>query len=177
MAPEIHLNMPYSGVAIDLFAAGITLFIMFVGTPPFYKANPKDNFYKFLCTNKHENFWNTHIRMKAKNQIFSDSFKNIINCMLAFDPTQRLSLSEIKAHPWYNGPTVNIADFKKEFLEKQLLVENKLKKEKMKKKINEKNDENKNNNQKFGFLLILFYFIFTYFVLIFTITYFLFIFQ
>lgn len=24
--------------------------------------------------------------------------------MLALDPTQRLSIAEIKAHPWFNGP-------------------------------------------------------------------------
>ena len=40
MAPEIHLNLPYSGVAVDLFAAAIILFIMVSGTPPFAKADP-----------------------------------------------------------------------------------------------------------------------------------------
>jgi serine/threonine protein kinase len=28
MAPEIHTNKPYSGASVDLFAAGIILFIM-----------------------------------------------------------------------------------------------------------------------------------------------------
>jgi len=35
MAPEIFINKSYSGVAVDLFAAGIVLFIMVAGTPPF----------------------------------------------------------------------------------------------------------------------------------------------
>lgn len=42
MAPEIHLKLPYSGASIDLFAAAIILFIMYVGSPPFSKAEPKD---------------------------------------------------------------------------------------------------------------------------------------
>lgn len=60
MAPEIHLKLPYSGVSVDLFAAGIILFIMYSGTPPFNKADPKDNYFKQLCTNKHDLFWYAH---------------------------------------------------------------------------------------------------------------------
>ena len=35
MAPEIHLNLPYSGEAVDLFASAIILFILYSGIPPF----------------------------------------------------------------------------------------------------------------------------------------------
>lgn len=40
MAPEINLQLPYSGVAVDLFATAIILFIMVSGNPPFAKADP-----------------------------------------------------------------------------------------------------------------------------------------
>jgi len=34
---------------------------------------------------------------------------NLINALLAFDPTQRLSLAEVKHHPWVKGklPTID----------------------------------------------------------------------
>ncbi len=35
MAPEIHVGIDYSGQAVDLFAAGIILYIMVVGRPCF----------------------------------------------------------------------------------------------------------------------------------------------
>lgn len=35
--------------------------------------------------------------------------------MLQFDPTHRLSLSEVKAHPWFNGPVALIEDIQAEF--------------------------------------------------------------
>ena len=35
MAPEIHLILPYSGEAVDLFASAIILFIIYSGSPPF----------------------------------------------------------------------------------------------------------------------------------------------
>lgn len=42
MAPEIHAKMRYNGNSIDVFAAGIILFIMQSLTPPFIKATPDD---------------------------------------------------------------------------------------------------------------------------------------
>ena len=52
MAPEIHLKNPYDGKKVDLFAAGIILFIMYSGTPAFGKALPSDPYYKLLCMKK-----------------------------------------------------------------------------------------------------------------------------
>ena len=48
MSPEIHAKKPYVGTAADIFAAGIILFIMITGHPPFSRAMPTDNFYKFI---------------------------------------------------------------------------------------------------------------------------------
>jgi len=49
MAPEIFIDKKYNGAVVDLFAAGIVLFIMLSGTPPFAKADPnKDPHYKLL---------------------------------------------------------------------------------------------------------------------------------
>lgn len=65
MAPEIHQNENYSGNAVDIFAAGIILFIMYTGHPPFSKANPKtDPYYNCFFTNKQPAFWNAHRRNK-----------------------------------------------------------------------------------------------------------------
>ena len=146
MAPEIHLKMTYNGPTIDLFAAAIILFIMYAGTPPFSRADPRDDFYKFLCTNKHEGFWKAHLKHKPNSQFFSENFKNLMNSMLAFDPTQRLSLSEIKAHPWFNGTvTSNEEIFKMFYQRKQRVdIETEIQKKRktLKKKIQEENYSN-----------------------------------
>jgi serine/threonine-protein kinase Chk1 len=73
MAPEIHQHQKYSGTAVDIFAAGIILFIMYTGHPPFVKADPKaDAYYKCLCNNKHVAFWNAHSKNKpGKLEFFS----------------------------------------------------------------------------------------------------------
>lgn len=100
MAPEIHLGLDYNGTSVDLFAAAIILFIMTAGTPAFEMAKPQDDFYKCLCTNKHRDFWNAHY----EGTNFSNEFQSLMNCMLAFDPTQRLSIAEVMQHPWYQKP-------------------------------------------------------------------------
>lgn len=126
MAPEIHLRQPYSGSAVDLFACAIILFIMLTGTPPFMKADPKDPHYKLLCINRHDVFWNAHEKNKPKTaggQFFHENFKNLMNSMLALDPAQRLSLAEVKAHPWFNGETISAQEIKTNFQKKRAAIE------------------------------------------------------
>eukprot|EP00331_Platyophrya_macrostoma_P004183 CAMPEP_0176420778 /NCGR_PEP_ID=MMETSP0127-20121128/8794_1 /TAXON_ID=938130 /ORGANISM="Platyophrya macrostoma, Strain WH" /LENGTH=441 /DNA_ID=CAMNT_0017801409 /DNA_START=154 /DNA_END=1479 /DNA_ORIENTATION=- len=137
MAPEIHLKQPYSGSAVDLFACAIILFIMVSGTPPFLKAEPKDSYYKLICVNRHSMFWDAHEKSKEKpsgKNFFSDDFRNLMNSMLSLDPAQRLSLAEVKAHPWYKGKTSTVQDIKFAFLQRKKAVDNQLGKQKEEKK-------------------------------------------
>ena len=73
----------------DLFAAGVTLFILVTGHAPFITAAPHSGNYQFIALNYFEKFWKTH----EKKYQYSLEFKNLINSMLAFDPTYRLSIS------------------------------------------------------------------------------------
>jgi serine/threonine protein kinase len=105
MAPEIHMRKPYTGPSVDLFACAIILFIMFTQHPPFTKAEPNDPFYKLICANRADIFWKAHAKHKPTGDaFFSDSFKNLITSMLQFNPSHRLSMAEVKAHPWYTDP-------------------------------------------------------------------------
>ena len=124
MAPEIIYRQPYNGVAVDLFAAAVILFIMVARHPPFNKADPReDSFYKNLCLNRPDIFWKNHSMNKPKQMgYFSDSFKHLITFMLQLDPTHRLSLEEVKAHDWYNGPVPSDEEVKQEFkMRKQII--------------------------------------------------------
>jgi serine/threonine protein kinase len=133
MAPEIHLRQPYSGPAVDLFATAIILFILISGTPPFAKADPKnDPHYKLLCVGKHETFWKAHERNKPKEpgqNFYSDEFKDLMNAMLASNPSDRPTYDDIKAHKWYNGQTVSSDDLKVEFDKRKKLVDAELQKQ------------------------------------------------
>mmetsp|Transcript_40911 Transcript_40911/g.47038 ORF Transcript_40911/g.47038 Transcript_40911/m.47038 type:complete len:488 (-) Transcript_40911:410-1873(-) len=125
MAPEIHLGQAYNGVSVDLFACGIILFIMVSQNPPFQKANPQqDPYFKLLCTNRHEDFWRQHSKNKpGKDNFYSEDFKSLINSMLAFEPVQRLSVAEIKAHPWFRGATCSPEEVIEELNRRKMCVD------------------------------------------------------
>lgn len=116
MAPEIHQSQTYSGASVDLFAAAIILFIMITQHPPFAKAIPTDPHYKLVCANRLDLFWKFHSRSKPNGmEFFSEEFISLISSMLQLNPTHRPSMTEIKCHPWFNGPTATEQEIAEEF--------------------------------------------------------------
>lgn len=93
MAPEIHMNIPYQGQVVDLFALGVTIFIMHTGTFPFKEARITDPYYKHIAARDYNSFWQMHESLHErkdvggkKEVVFSESFKDLISGMLAFQP-------------------------------------------------------------------------------------------
>ena len=56
MAPEVISGNPYKGDPVDIFAAGLILFIMRSGVPPFERALLSDQYFD-LFVNEQEYFW------------------------------------------------------------------------------------------------------------------------
>jgi len=104
MAPEIQLGKPYKGTAVDIFAAGVLLFIMFTGHPPFRSAKIDDSLYKFIANGKPEMFWMFHSKNKPNTtKFFSENLKALLTGMLEYEPSKRLTLDMIISHPWIKG--------------------------------------------------------------------------
>jgi serine/threonine protein kinase len=119
MAPEILLGNKYSGQCVDLFAAGVVLFIMVAQHQPFNRASSQDTHYKLL-TNKLDLFWKLHSRNKPNGlDFFTKEFRDFIPSILNFDPIQRPSLAEVKASEWYNGPVPTYDQVRNEFIERK----------------------------------------------------------
>lgn len=85
--------------------------------PPFNKADPRDDkFYKMLVGNRPDLFWGNHSYNKpGKENYFSTDLKHLITFMLQLDPSHRLSIQDIKAHKWYNGPVPTYQEIAAEF--------------------------------------------------------------
>ena len=92
--PEILLRRPYYGKSGDIFSLGIALFILVTGKLPFKMALPNDNLYKYIARGDYVEFW------KRKNVNISPSFMELFDNMIAFDYTQRPSISEIRQSNW-----------------------------------------------------------------------------
>lgn len=124
MAPEILIGAKYYGPMVDIFAAGIILFIMVTQIPPFQMAHPKDGWYKFVCSNRMDKFWKFHGQNQSGGiDFFSSSFIDLINWIFNFDHTTRPSLAEIKEHDWYKGPVATKEEIKAEFTKRKAMLE------------------------------------------------------
>jgi serine/threonine protein kinase len=64
-APEIYKKQ-YVGWQTDVFAAGVILFIMLKGTPPFDSANPEDRVYNLIKDKNYKHFWKIHSQKHPK---------------------------------------------------------------------------------------------------------------
>lgn len=120
MAPEIRAKN-YDGKQVDLFAAGIILFVMYAGGPPFEKAVPNDPYYKVLAAKQYNVFWGAHGKRKPAG-FFSESFKDLINRMLALKPEDRLDINGIKNHDWYKGEVLMLNDLNADFTERKRVI-------------------------------------------------------
>lgn len=88
------------------------------GIPPFFKAVKSDPYYKFFMDGNTDAYWN-HLAKKYNNPI-SNSFKDLITRMLASNPEERISSSEIFEHPWMMDEPACSADEAHEFIREVL---------------------------------------------------------
>jgi hypothetical protein len=57
----------YSGLQADLFAAGVILFVIYSGTPPFLSTKKQDKIYRLIRENNFDKFWSIHEKKKKNN--------------------------------------------------------------------------------------------------------------
>lgn len=116
MAPEIHLQQPYDGRCVDVFAAGVILFMMVSAHQPFDTAEPQDPYYRCVAATRCDIFWRVHSKNKESGEEFySESLKNLIQAMLQLDASHRPTIPEIFGHPWMQGPIPTEAEVIQEF--------------------------------------------------------------
>lgn len=101
MSPEIRKNREkFDGYAIDMWALGPILFLMVAGFPPWEIAdNSDERFYYF----SNGYFAQT---VASWNLELSADLIDLLQRMFFINPTDRLSIEQVRAHPWMQGATV-----------------------------------------------------------------------
>ncbi|ETO31968.1 CMGC family protein kinase [Reticulomyxa filosa] len=122
-APELLLNRPYDLLA-DVFSAGVVLFILLTGClvlsffsffpstrnnkwtvgsfvyPPFEQAHKNDRWFRPLAKADYKKFWELHSGCQISND---QDVKDLLQQMLAYNPKNRITITDIKRHKWFNG--------------------------------------------------------------------------
>ena len=112
-APEMFscATKGYVGTLSDIFSLGVVLFVLVMGFYPFDKPNITDIRYKFISKKDFSGFWkkceqkkiltNNNNNNSNNNSLgVSPEFKDLFEKMVCPKPDERISISEIKKHPW-----------------------------------------------------------------------------
>ena len=145
-APEIHLKKPYLGEYADIFSLGITLFITVTGYLPFILPIPNDPLYHYIYDVDYVSYWRNR-KIKV-----SPSFMELIDNLIAFDPSQRPSISEIKNSKWMKEINWELFPLlKQEFMKREAIFKQRMlfRKEKIM-KISSKNIDKINNDNNYA---------------------------
>ena len=95
ISPEILKNKePFDGFAVDLWAAAVILFIMLVGLPPWEFAREEDPRYRMVVRGGLERM------LRSWQRPVSPAAADLLQRMLREHPRERLTLAQIKEHPW-----------------------------------------------------------------------------
>ncbi|KAL6535217.1 Phosphoenolpyruvate carboxylase kinase 4 [Orobanche minor] len=91
VAPEVVAGMEYNE-KVDVWSAGVILYIMLAGIPPFYGESAREVFESVLRAN-----------LRFPRSVFgsvSSEAKDLLRRMLCKDVSRRLSADQVLRHPW-----------------------------------------------------------------------------
>lgn len=98
-APEVFQNQEFHGFAIDIWSLGIILFMLLTSQQPVDYPDRMCDRYTYIVSGELRSL------MSQWNLIISENAMDLIQNILREDPSQRLTVAQIQAHPWMNEQT------------------------------------------------------------------------
>ncbi|KAJ0961808.1 hypothetical protein J5N97_029636 [Dioscorea zingiberensis] len=95
IAPEILSRKEYDGKMADVWACGVTLYVMLIGSYPF--ADPDDPKDIRSAINRIKNVQYSF----PDNVNVSPECKNLLSQIFIAEPSKRMTIADIKKHPWF----------------------------------------------------------------------------
>ena len=96
IAPEVIRNRGGHTVQSDVWAVGITMYMLLVSRPPFEGSSTDATYRRILRTT-------TLVWPSGGHLGVSDAVKDIVQLMLQHEPAQRITVSRCKGHVFFQG--------------------------------------------------------------------------
>ncbi|CAI9106343.1 OLC1v1005473C1 [Oldenlandia corymbosa var. corymbosa] len=95
IAPEVLSRREYDGKMADVWSCGVTLYVMLVGAYPFEDPDDPKNFRKTIAKIM-------AVQYKIPDYVhISQDCRNLLSRIFTTTPARRISIKEIKSHPWF----------------------------------------------------------------------------
>ncbi|KAI3931777.1 hypothetical protein MKW98_012187 [Papaver atlanticum] len=95
IAPEVLSRREYDGKLADVWSCGVTLYVMLVGAYPFEDQEDPKNFRKTIGRIM-------AVQYKIPDYVHvSQDCKHLLSRIFVANPSRRISIKEIKTHPWF----------------------------------------------------------------------------
>lgn len=111
-APEIVQKKRYT-LAVDIFSAGVVLFLLLTGDFPFDRAWLQDSFFALIFDRKFEEFWEKQEEANVNIKKISPDCRDLLNKIFEYNPDERITLDEIQTHEWFCGETLETHELKR----------------------------------------------------------------
>ena len=96
--PEVYINRDIDPIKSDIFALGVTLFIIVLGFKPFNSTKRTDNLYRKIWRRNYDSYWND---LPIKSFEVSKSFKELMNKFFALNINERIkNIEDIRNDKW-----------------------------------------------------------------------------
>lgn len=92
VAPEVLSDQGYDGKKADVWSCGVILYVLLAGFLPFDESTIVALFAKIQSADFTYPSW------------FSPEVRSLLDQMLVADPHARITISNLKSHPWFQGP-------------------------------------------------------------------------
>mmetsp|Transcript_34682 Transcript_34682/g.34315 ORF Transcript_34682/g.34315 Transcript_34682/m.34315 type:complete len:248 (-) Transcript_34682:124-867(-) len=99
-----------------------------MGMMPTHKsAESNDYLYRYFKRKEYEDYWTIVANiLNLDLGTISEEYFHLVTTMLKYDFQRRLTIDEIKEHPWYNGPVATAEEIKKELESRKREINQKL---------------------------------------------------
>ncbi|KAJ4963109.1 hypothetical protein NE237_023048 [Protea cynaroides] len=95
VAPEVLSDEEYDGMIADVWSCGVALYVILTGEYPFEDPEDPDDLRKTIARI-------TTVQYKIPSYIYlTQACKQLLSGIFVADPSKRITITEIKNHPWF----------------------------------------------------------------------------